>query len=40
VVEDVLSGHNAYPPTSVGDIESVDADARRHAQAAVDQYRV
>jgi 1-deoxy-D-xylulose-5-phosphate reductoisomerase len=40
VVEDVLSGHNPYPPTSVGDIESVDADARRHAQAAVDQYRV
>lgn len=40
VVEDVLSGHDAYRPTSVGDIESVDADARRHARAAVDQYRV
>ncbi len=40
VVEDVLSGHDAYPPTSVGDIESVDADARMHAGAAVDQYRV
>jgi 1-deoxy-D-xylulose-5-phosphate reductoisomerase len=38
VVEDVLGAHDAFEPTSLEDVAAVDARARAHAAAAVDQY--
>jgi len=38
VVEDVLSAHDPFEPSSVEDIAAVDERARAHAAAAVDQY--
>jgi 1-deoxy-D-xylulose-5-phosphate reductoisomerase len=39
VVEDVLSAHDAFTPTSIDDIVSVDDEARRHAREACAVYR-
>ena len=39
VVEDVLRAHEAFPPTSIDDVVSVDDEARRHAREACAVYR-
>ena len=39
VVEDVLSSHDAFAPSSINDIEHVDEEARAHAREACAQYR-
>ena len=39
VVEDVVSSHEAFEPSSINDIEQVDEQARAHAREACAQYR-
>ena len=39
VVEDVLRAHEAFTPTSIDDVVSVDDEARRHAREACAVYR-